>query len=80
MNWENGNVEGIHYSRFIASWAKERRLFDDGWFEEWLGSLIINGKHLTDVQIMDIRNLAQCGKLELETHAKLFRSKYTKER
>ena len=75
--FENKTIEGIYISRFIASWQKAggncRK--DYGLFKEWLGSLIINGRHLTDGEIHDILLIADNGKLELELSAKMFLKK-----
>ena len=72
--FENKIIEGIHISRFIASWEdaggncrKDRNLF-----REWLETLVINGRHLTDEEIHDIYFIAGNGKLELEMSAKAF--------
>jgi hypothetical protein len=72
--FENQIIEGIYASRFIASWQKAggncRK--DRDLFEEWLRSLVINGRNLTDREIHGICFLASNGKLELETWAKKF--------
>lgn len=72
--FENKMINGIHISRFIASWEdaggncrKDRDLF-----RKWLSSLIINGRHLTDGEIHDILFIAGNGKMELEDSAKAF--------
>lgn len=73
MEWENKIYEGIHYSRFIVSYAKaggylgRRREF-----ECWLHTLTINGKPIPDEVINDISFLATNGKLELEDSAREF--------
>lgn len=72
--FENKDIEGIYISRFIASWQKSggncRK--DYGLFKEWLKSLIINDRHLTDNEIRAICFIADNGKMELETSAKAF--------
>lgn len=57
---------GIHYSRYIASWKNAGGSYTY-LFEEWL-------KHLgcTDEEISDMKEMYNCGKLELETDAKLW--------
>lgn len=44
-------------------------------FKEWLKSLVINGRHLTDEEIHDILFIADNGKMELELSAKMFLKK-----
>ena len=65
---------GIHYSRYIASWTKvcrrtdgRRLLYFGSAFEEWLRS-----EGLTDEEVNDIQLMATNGKLELEESAKRF--------
>ena len=64
--------EGIHYSRYIASWRKTGRTITDkrapnSMFWAWLKS-----HGLSDEECWGICNLATCGKLELETDARKF--------
>lgn len=73
--WENKvtQVQGVHYSRYIASWThialKQMRYkhasrfmtFHSEEFKEWL-----KANCCTDDEINDICNMAECGKLELE--------------
>ena len=76
--FENKMIEGIYYSRFVASWINAggarfykmqcRRLG----FEIWLKQLVINGRHLTEEEIRDICNYAWNGKLELEENVRNF--------
>ena len=72
--FENKTIEDIYISRFIASWQKGggncRK--DYGLFKEWLESLVINGRHLTDKEVHDILLLADNGKMELEYSAREF--------
>ncbi len=75
--FENKTAEGIHYSRFIASWIRSggdgRYMGHFGSkFDRWLRTLVINGRYLTEDEMRDIRNLAGNGKLELETSAERF--------
>lgn len=72
--FENKVVKGVygyvHYSRFIASYAKiaskyGKRFEPWGDFKEWLESI---GK-LTEDEIHAICNMASNGKLELEVSA-----------
>ena len=70
--FENKIIEGIHVSRYIASWIKAGGEYCDSVFRKWLESLVINGFHLTNADISYIVNYAQNGKLELEDSAKTF--------
>ena len=68
--FENKLVEGIYYSRFVASWfnangGKLRRTA----FRTWLNQLVINGRHLTEDEVREIYDFATNGKLELESNA-----------
>lgn len=68
FNFENRKTEyqGIHYTRYIASWNKKGGGFYYGeQFAKWLKA---NG--CTEKEIDDIRELATCGKLELEMNCK----------
>jgi len=68
---ENEKFEGIHYSRFIASWAN---VAGDAPYaiDEWLETITVNGKPLPEEVIRKICDMAWTGKLELETSARLF--------
>ena len=59
---------GIHYSRYIASWHNAGGRVYDSLFEDLLRST----QQLTDDEIHDIREMATCGKLELEVSAREF--------
>lgn len=78
--FENKVIEGIYVSRFIASWQKAggncRK--DYSLFKEWLKTLVINGRSLSDEEIHDICFLADNGKMELEMSAKAFLKKNEK--
>lgn len=69
--FENKLINGIHKSRYIASWLKAGGSLyfgeDVDNFREWLLSM-----DLTEDEVQDIVNLATNGKLELETTAKKF--------
>lgn len=67
--FENKEVNGIYYSRFIASYAKSGgNVFYRDEFRAWLEHLgYLNGE---DISL--ILEMATCGKLELETDAKMF--------
>jgi hypothetical protein len=73
--FENKQVEGIYYSRFVASWMNARGKIYPDTFKGWLRSLVINGRHLTPGEVTDIYNLASNGKLELEMSAKNYKHK-----
>lgn len=75
--WENRTECGIHPTRFIMSWVREggklRRRgdgIDD--FREWLKTLIIDGKPLSENDIDHIMFLATNGKMEFEYSARNF--------
>ena len=72
MSFENKTFEGIHYSRFIASWNKVKGNTFNYEFREWLRSLTINNRKIPDDVIQEICNLRDNGKLELQEHAKKF--------
>ncbi len=77
--FENKTYEGIHYSRFAASWRMacekvgERSYFYE--MVEWLMSLTINGKKMDETTAREIADFAHNGKLELEISAKNWISK-----
>lgn len=56
---------GIHYSRYIASFAEAGGNIRSFAFAEWLEELGLDKE-----EILEIRNLAWNGKMELEDHAK----------
>lgn len=74
--WKNETECGIHATRFIMSWVrmggtlKYGKDYDD--FEEWLKTLIIDGKNLSGKDVDHILILALNGKMELEYSAKKF--------
>ena len=67
---ENKKHNGIHYSRYIASWRNMGGQYFDKEFIEWLIS-----EGFTDDEARDVREMAMCGKMELETNAKMFINK-----
>lgn len=77
MEFENKIINGIHCSRYIASWCtaggklygSRRNNLD---FINWLESLIINDRNLTSEEVKYIHDFASNGKLELENSAKEF--------
>ena len=77
--WSNETECGIYASRFIASWIRMGgslcygKDYDD--FEEWLNSLTIDGKHLSEQDVNHILELARNGKMELEYSVKAFLKK-----
>ena len=60
---------GIHYSRIIASWHNAGGRSYGRKFKDWLRADDLN---LTEEEIRAIVNLATCGKLEWEEHARKF--------
>ena len=74
-NWDNRFTHnGIHYSRYIASWIKAGNT-RFGWvsssFAAWLESVGCD-----DQEIHDILMMANEGKLELELSAERFRKEH----
>ena len=67
---------GIYATRFIASWLrmggtlKNGKDYDD--FSDWLETLKVDGKPLSEQDVNHIVELAKCGKLELEISAKQY--------
>lgn len=60
---------GIHYSRYIASWKRAGgKIYRGGLFERWLREK----EQLNDEEISNILLLAENGKLELQGSAKAF--------
>lgn len=74
---ENKKTESqeIHYSRYIASWRNAGGKYFGGDFQEFLR---LQG--CTEQEISDITWLGNCGKMELETVARLFLKNKTKNR
>lgn len=75
MEFENKIYEGIHYSRFVASWVLaggELRRRNAYILKDWLRTLKINDKPIPEDIIMEIYLYATNGKLELQTSAKNF--------
>lgn len=75
--FENKLINGIHASRYVVSWVKgggnlyiNRRY--NCRFIEWLKSLFINGRYLTEEEIDYIYHFASNGKMELESNASKF--------
>jgi hypothetical protein len=67
---ENKKHNGIHYSRYIASWRNIGGKYFEEEFIEWLKS---EGFNEDDAR--DVREMAMCGKMELEMSAKKFVNK-----
>lgn len=70
--WENGiTSQGIHCSRYIASYMKSCSQLKTGFywseFRKWLRMI-----GLSEDEINHISFLADNGKMELETNAKMF--------
>jgi hypothetical protein len=71
--FENVLINGIHVSRYIASWTKASRhagrpVYFDDLFMQWLKE----EAGLSDDEVRTIHNFAINGKLELETNAERF--------
>lgn len=75
---DNKKVNGVHYTRIIASFCKFSK--NPFIFEDWLKSLRVddfgapnpNGRKLTRDEINDLIEMFGCGKLEFETNARAF--------
>lgn len=82
---ENKMIAGIHYSRFIASWVnvggnfKRKAVYDENGeiedvfcpFVEWLKSIEFEDRdRITDIEVKEILDFLQLGKLELEISAR----------
>lgn len=66
--FENKQWNGVHYSRYIASWVRVGgNIKDGGLFRKWLKSIGV-----PEEVTWDIYNLASNGKLELQTSAAKF--------
>lgn len=69
--FENGNFNGIFYSRFIASWVRKGGMLKTGhdisMFRKWLTEIGCD-----DETVDKITFLASNGKLELENSAERF--------
>ena len=69
--FENGNFNGIFYSRFIASWVRKGGMLKTGhdisMFKSWLTEIGCD-----DETVDKITFLASNGKLELENSAEKF--------
>ena len=73
--FENNLIKNIHKSRYIASWCNIGGSLEGKWrwqFRDWLRSLVIDGEHLTEDEVMSIYYYATNGKMELESNARLF--------
>ena len=68
--FENKLYNGIHATRYIASWFNAGGGMWLGDFEDWLMTL-----GLTAQEAREIWNMASCGKLELENDAEKFVNK-----
>lgn len=78
MDFENKLVNGIHATRYVASYVNAGGKITglpryDSDFIHWLKQLVVNGRKLTDEEISEIYAVAQMlknGKLELESNAR----------
>lgn len=70
--FENTKVNGIHMSRYIASWANVGGEFIGTWedssFSRWLRTVGVDDEQ----DIRDMWELATCGKFELERSAERY--------
>lgn len=75
--WQNMTESGLHPTRIIMSWVRVGGTFSrrgDGYddFRDWLKTLIIDGKPLSENDVNHIIFLASNGKMELEYSAKTY--------
>ena len=72
---ENKKYEGVHYSRFIASWhnvgGRKAGIYA---FEDWLEHLGLDANTIHDILEMEMG-----GKMELEKDARQFINNYKEE-
>ena len=64
MDWSNPKTtQNIRYSRYIASWIKVASFYesDKNMFKKWLMT-----QDLTNDEVIDILQMYDCGKVELE--------------
>lgn len=70
---ENAKVNGIHMSRYIASWMNAGGEFIGTWedssFSRWLRTVGVTNEE----DLHDIFEMATCGKFELERSAEKYR-------
>lgn len=59
-------INGIPLTRYIASWYIGGGDDNIHTVREWLRSLVINGRHLTEEEVALIAEATVTGKLELE--------------
>lgn len=57
-------VQGVHYSRYIASWLRKGGDYFGEQFEKWL-----RANDCTEQEISDIKFMATCGRMEQEMTA-----------
>ena len=84
-DFENKTFQGVHYSRFIASWTKAiirnppsgiDKYDTPARFEAWLSTLSVCGRRIPYSVRKEILFLYENGKLELEESAKEFLNGY----
>ena len=63
-------VQEVYYSRYIASWLNKGGDYFGEQFEKWL-----RANDCTEQEINDIKWMATCGKMELESTAKAYINK-----
>lgn len=72
--WFNASddVRGIPLTRYVASWYAAGGRQDRNKVEAWLRSLVINGSHLTEDEVVLVAEATVNGKFELQESAKRF--------
>ena len=69
MGLENRKYNGVHYSRYIASWVLAGGNIRDAAFEKWLKS-----RQMPADVIKEITLMARDGEITLQMSAKRFRN------
>ena len=69
------DINGIPLTRYIASWYIAGGKRNIHAIREWLRTLVINGRNLTDDEVQLIADCTVSGKLELEESVKNFKKR-----
>lgn len=69
------DINGIPLTRYIASWYIAGGKRNIHAIREWLRTLVINGRNLTEDEVQLIADCTVSGKLELEESVKAFKKR-----
>lgn len=72
--FNNKKFEGIHYSRFVASWTNTVGPMTPE-FIDWMKTITVNGRRVPDDVIDEIYEMGNTGMFELEISAVAFAEK-----